>query len=119
MQKWIAENSEILGIVMMILLSSTAAYLKEFEKANVQWTMFKHLMTWFTKCVYAGFAAMLIWSLAQTLIKYGWNIPAPAVPFVMGVAGYSGAQFLDFLGVTLMDWIRKRAGLSKNTEGEK
>jgi hypothetical protein len=112
-QKFLDELSAILSIILMIILAGTAAYIKAYEQSGTSWPPGKHLGTWITKNIYAGFTAMLVWYGAQSLIYLGWNIPAPAIPFLIGIAAYSGAQVLDFAAGMLMTVIKKK--LEKDT----
>lgn len=95
----------------MVFLSATAAYIKQYEKAESEWPLSKHVSTWTFKVIYAGFSGMLVWYGAQSMIQWGYRVPDPIIPVVIGIAGFSGAQFIDFVGVTMLDFLRKKLGL--------
>ena len=111
MQKFLDEISAILGLALMVVLAATAAYIKAYERANTEWRVGKHVSTWLIKVFYAGFSGMLVWYAAKSVIAYGWHVPEPVIPLIIGIAAFGGAEFLDFVFVTLKDWIRKKLGL--------
>lgn len=111
MRNWIDEWSTLLGIVLMVFLAATAAYIKEYEKSTVEWTKKKHIMTWFFKHIYAGFSAMLVWYGAQAAVYWGVKVPEPLVIFITGVAAYAGAQFVEWLFSFGTRLAEKRAGV--------
>ena len=111
MRKFLDEWSLGIGVALMIFLSATAAYIKQYEKAEQEWPIQKHISTWFFKLIYSGFSGLLIWYGAESLIQYGYKVPQPLIPVLIGIAGFSGAQFIDFVGVTLLDYGRKKLGL--------
>ena len=111
MKNFLDEWSTLLGITLMIFLSATAAYIKQYEKSETDWPPSKHISTWIFKVIYSGFSGCLVWYGAQALLQYGFKVPDPVIPVVVGIAGFSGAQFIDFVGVSFLDWLRKKAGL--------
>ena len=111
MLKFLDEVSALLGTALMVVLAATAAYIKAYEKAEIEWPVKRHIGTWLIKMFYAGFSAMLVWYGAKSAIAYGFHIPEPVIPFVIGVAAFAGADFIDFLFVTMRDIIRRKLGL--------
>lgn len=101
----------LIGVVLMVVISATAAYLKELEKATVEWARRKHFFVLFSKMIYAAFSGLIVWYGSQSVLHWGYKFPEPLIPMAVGIAGYAGAQFIDFLFSFFTDLARKKAGL--------
>ena len=116
MPKWIIDFSAELGIIAMTLVAGTAAYLKAWEAAVEVWPTHKHLTQLLLKQFYAAFAAMMVWYGIQATISFGFVVPGPVVPLLIGLAAYNGVRVVEFMTTTSFDLIRKRLGLDSKPE---
>ncbi len=112
MPQWIIDYGTEIGAIVMAFISGIAAYLKNWETANVEWTTQKHVLKLAMFQFYAAFAALLVWHLIRVMASYGYPLPEPAIPLLMGIAGYNGVRVVDIFTTTGIDWIRKRLGLA-------
>ena len=113
MPKWIIEFSAEIGIIVMTFVAGTAAYLKAWEAAEETWEPKRHIIQLLMKQFYAAFAAMMVWYAIQAVESFGFNVPEPAVPLIIGLAAYNGVRVVEFMTTTSFDLIRSRLGLDK------
>ena len=116
MPKWVIDFSAEIGIIVMTLIAGTAAYLKAWEASAEVWPTHKHITQLLLKQFYAGFAALMVWYGIQAAISFGFKIPDPVVPLLIGLAAYNGVRVVEFMTTTSFDLIRKRLGLDSKPE---
>jgi hypothetical protein len=103
---WLAKNLSWLGFVVMCVLGSIVAHIKNYESANVEWTVRQHFWGLVRRGIYGAMAGLMVYYLH---LEYQWSGPLSYV--ITGIAAIFASDVFDFMWITGKAWIRKKLGL--------
>lgn len=103
---WIAKNLGLLGVVIMVILGSLVAHIKNYESSNREWSTREHFWGIFRRMIYGAMAGIIVYQLH---VEYQWSQPLSFV--YTGIAAIFASDMFDFLWITGKAWIRKKLGL--------
>lgn len=106
---WFAKNLGWLGFVVMCVLGSIVAHIKNYEQSNREWTIREHLWGLLRRGIYGALAGLMVYYLH---LEYRWSEPLSYVG--TGIAAIFASDFFDFLWVTAKAWVRKKLGIDSN-----
>ena len=112
LEVWFAKNLGWLGIVVMCMLGSVVAHIKNYEQSNREWTVKEHFWGLIRRVIYGAMSGLIVYNLH---IEYRWSEPMTYI--ITGVTAIFASDFFDFLWVTAKEWARKKLGLTNGNKG--
>jgi len=98
---WIAKNIGFLGVVVMVILGSLVAHVKNYEASNREWTPREHFWGLVRRMIYGAMAGIMVY-----LLHLEYHFSEPMSYIFTGIAAIFASDFFDFL------WFKVREKLS-------
>ena len=98
---WIAKNLGWIGFIIMFLLGSVVARVKNYEQSNREWTVREHFWGLVRRVIYGAMAGIFVYLMH---LEYRWSEPMSYI--FTGIAAIFASDLFDFL------WVKMREKLS-------
>lgn len=106
---WIAKNLGLLGVVVMIVLGSLVAHVKNYESSKREWSKNEHFWGIIRRMIYGSMAGIIVYQLH---LEYHFSQPRAFI--YTGIAAIFASDMFDFLWITSKAWVRKKLGLEND-----
>lgn len=100
-EAWITKNFFVLGFVVMFVLGSFVAHIKNYEASNREWSVRQHFWGLVRRMIYGAMAGLFVYLM---YLEYQWS--APISHIFTGIAAIFASDLFDFM------WIKTREKLS-------